>query len=533
VSNYAGAVATAPVLLTMVTSQITEQPNSQALIVGESAYFRVVVQEESPCSYQWRLNGNDLPGMTNQSLTLTNVQFQQTGTYSVVVSNVITCMTSAPAALTVGALRFVEQPASQTGIFGAPSTFNTLVESPLPVTYQWYFNGLLIPGATNRTLPVPATLPGSDGVYTVVASNALGSLASWPATLLIGNLLSWGNPEHTNAPLVFSNVVGIAAGGYHGLALRADGTAVGWGSNDSKQADVPEGLSNIVALAAGYHHSLALRADGIVVAWGNNGLGQTNVPPDLSNVVAIAAGSLHSLALKADKTVVAWGWNSFGQTNVPPGLSNVVGISAGFFHSLALLADGTVCAWGSNREEVTNAPPDLGNVIAIASGDYHNLALKADGTITAWGSNSSNQTNTPPGLSNVISIAAGNYCSLALKSDGTMVVWGSTTSGQTEAPPELRHVIAIAGGYDLNWALVGSAPAAPHLLPLSDTNGLIRIAFPTLRGNRYRLEGTPSLSPPAWQAIPLPPVPGDDTTKTLIDPDVTGPQKFYRVRRIN
>jgi len=49
-------------------------------------------------------------------------------------------------------------------------------------------------------------------------------------------------------------------------------------------------LSNIVSIATGGDHNLALRSDGTVVAWGDNRSGQTNVPPGLSNVVAIAAG---------------------------------------------------------------------------------------------------------------------------------------------------------------------------------------------------------------------------------------------------
>jgi len=83
-----------------------------------------------------------------------------------------------------------------------------------------------------------------------------------------------------------------------------------------------------VAIAAGAYHSVVLKSDGTVFAWGNNNWGQTNVPAGLSSVVAIAAGGYHSLALKADGTVVAWGFNGWGQTNVPAGLSNVVAIAA-------------------------------------------------------------------------------------------------------------------------------------------------------------------------------------------------------------
>src|SRR5947207_1923734 len=96
--------------------------------------------------------------------------------------------------------------------------------------------------------------------------------------------------------------------------LRA-GTVIGWG-----QSTVPAGLNNVVAIAAGGDHSLALKRNGTVVAWGWNGGGQSTVPAGLNNVVAIAAGRNHSLALKGDGTVVAWGWNVEGQSTVPAGL---------------------------------------------------------------------------------------------------------------------------------------------------------------------------------------------------------------------
>jgi hypothetical protein len=56
-------------------------------------------------------------------------------------------------------------------------------------------------------------------------------------------------------------------------------------------------LSNVVAIAAGYYHTLALRSNGTVVAWGYNNDGQTAVPAWFSNVGAIAAGAYHSLVV--------------------------------------------------------------------------------------------------------------------------------------------------------------------------------------------------------------------------------------------
>ena len=154
----------------------------------------------------------------------------------------------------------------------------------------------------------------------------------------------------------------------------------GWGHNGYGQLELapnlgPPRLSNIVSIAAGGAHNLALRADGTVVAWDYNNHGQTNVPPGLSNVVAIAAGGDHSLALKSDGTVVAWGDNSYGESTVPPGLGRVIAISAGFHDSMALvlpssptlqaqLAGGElVLSWPTNYPDFTlQCSPDLRTV---------------------------------------------------------------------------------------------------------------------------------------------------------------------------
>jgi alpha-tubulin suppressor-like RCC1 family protein len=265
-----------------------------------------------------------------------------------------------------------------------------------------------------------------------------------------------------------SQTVAIAAGGEHTIALQADGTVRAWGRNQAGQLGrgidpilvpfslvplVVPNLSNVIAVAAGSLHSLALQADGTVRAWGEYlEHYQPTPPPGLRGVTAIAAGEGHSLALLEDGTVRAWG-DPFTMFAPPPGLSGVIAIAAGRGFSLALRVNGTVAAWGIGPFHVDlgqlQIPAGLNDVQAIAAGGSHSLALRRNGTVTAWGANQFGQSSPPADLSAVVAIAAGESHSLALRSDGTVVLWGNTPLGSAGLIRELHDIRTISAGIGL------------------------------------------------------------------------------------
>ncbi|MGH7969529.1 MAG: immunoglobulin domain-containing protein, partial [Limisphaerales bacterium] len=276
-------------------------------------------------------------------------------------------------------------------------------------------------------------------------------------------VVAWGANDSLQSvvPGDLTNVVALAAGESHSLALEANGTVRAWGFNLYGQTTVPTNLTGVVALAAGSSYSMALQANGTVVVWG----GQPPAPPDLTNAVAIAGGWSHLLALQAEGTVVSWG----SLTNVPDDLTNVVSISAGSGYSLALKADGTVVAWGDDSYGQLELPPNLTNITAIAAGAGHCLALQRSGAVIAWGRNDFGQATVPPSSTTALAISAGALHSIALKPDGTVLVWGNDSYGQVStAPSDTNFISIVAGGYH-NLALKGTGAPSIFLQPANAT----------------------------------------------------------------
>ncbi len=334
--------------------------------------------------------------------------------------------------------------------------------------YQWRVNGRPIVSATNSTLTITGIAFTNAGVYAVTVSNLAGCVTSPLIRFTVwspSSVWAWGDniSGQGDVSQSMTNLVGIAAGYDHCVAIKADKSLLVLGSNFLGETNLPENLTNVVAVAGGGWHNLALREDGTVAAWGWNQAGQTNVPDGLNSVVAIAAGHDFSYALRNDGTVVAWGDNSSGQTDLPADLTNVVAIAAGDLHGLAMTGDGQVKGWGANTWGQANVPPGMTNVIAVSAGATHSCIVREGGTVVAWGDNGLNQTNVPSAASNVISIASGLNYTMALRQNGTVLLWGN----QNTAPSGLSNVVAIATKQSVNFALAAntSVSAAARLDP--------------------------------------------------------------------
>jgi alpha-tubulin suppressor-like RCC1 family protein len=366
-----------------------------------------------------------------------------------------------------------QQPVSQGAALGSTVNFQSAALGSGSVAWQWYFGTNALAGATSPQLTISNVRTSNFGNYWAVATNSYGSATSAVATLSFSPVICWGQNDRgqTLVPPSATNVVGLAAGDYHLVALRGDGTVLAWGASNYNNGFVPDLIqvppdaTNVVGIAAGSAHTLAVRTNNTVLLWGYILGSATNsfVPADLTNVAAqaLGPGAQHALSLLTDGTVRDWGNAGYGLTNIPPTATNVVSVSAGAYHSVALRADGTVIAWGDNSAGQTYVPASVSNVVAISSGWRHNLALRADGSLVQWGGAYvyPSPGSLPAAATNIVAFACGGVHSLALRRDGKLFAWGDDTEGQINLPAWATNLAAVAGGSYNSLALVADGPA--------------------------------------------------------------------------
>jgi len=188
-----------------------------------------------------------------------------------------------------------------------------------------------VTGKPNQALSFTPSISGNTEI-TTASSLPYGTEIN-PATGEIS-----GTPTIGQDQLIRIEVRNQVGYRYSPLRLFIGPYITGWGS--LLPPGMPEGLTDIVEVAAGDDHCLALLKDGTVVAWGNDAYGKTTVPSDLDTVVAIAAGSSFSLALQENGDVIAWGRHpDWSYSSFPTPLANGV---------VAIVADGS-SAYGLMR----------------------------------------------------------------------------------------------------------------------------------------------------------------------------------------
>ena len=226
----------------LVPPSITVQPVGASASAGDTIGFSVAHTGSLPFTYQWQLNGTALPGATNITLTLANVQFLQAGNYTVAISNLAGGVISSNALLFMTSPPFITAPpVPRTISAGRAVTFTAGVVGSLPLTYQWRQDGTNLPGANGSSLTFAAAQVSDRGLYTLVITNVFGSVTSAPAFLAVHPVVTpvgWvgqaGGPgtDVGNACAADTNGNFYVAGYFTGTATFGTNTLVSAGLND-------------------------------------------------------------------------------------------------------------------------------------------------------------------------------------------------------------------------------------------------------------------------------------------------------------
>jgi hypothetical protein len=186
----AGGSATSPrAFLTVgIRPTVTLQPSNLVVAVGSSATIQAQAAGTTPVWFQWLFNEIPIPGETNAVWFRPSAQLAHGGAYKCVVSNAFGTATSAPTMLTVLSPPVIlSGPDSRTVSPGGNVTFSVLVSNASSLTFQWFFNGSVIAGATNSVLSLTNVTEADAGVYLVTVANAAGVETNAAAMLTIGS----------------------------------------------------------------------------------------------------------------------------------------------------------------------------------------------------------------------------------------------------------------------------------------------------------------------------------------------------------
>ena len=334
--------------------------------------------------------------------------------------------------------------------------------------------------------------------------------------------LGTDNTNNTLSPVSvvggFTDWVQIGAGVNFTVALRANGTAWCWGEGSagklgdntivskSSPVSVVGGFTDWIQIANGGDHTAALRANGTAWGWGtgNNGrLGTGNTTARSSPVsvvggftdwIQISAGRSHTAALRANGTAWCWGINTWGflgdgtttsrtsPVSVIGGFTDWVQIAGGINHTVAIRANGTAWGWGNNVQGqlgdntvINKSSPVLvvggfTDWVQVATGfgaAGHTVAIRANGTAWAWGYNSygrlgdgtttsrSSPVSVIGGFTDWVQVSCGEAHSLAIRANGTAWGWGNTGSGVLGSGniPATSSPVSVFGGFT-DWVQV-------------------------------------------------------------------------------
>jgi hypothetical protein len=234
-----------------LTPFFESQPASVSATNNANVTFIASVAGQSPLNYQWLFNGSNLVGSGNISgstsniLAINGVGTNNSGNYSLVVTNIYGAITSSVAVLNVGFVPTISSPPANLIVFsGNNAELSVVASGSTPLSYQWRYNGtnLLnggnLSGATSDILKLTAVTTNQSGNYDLVVADAFGTVTSSATALTVVLPAAIGNSSLINQTVQCgSNNLNfaVAASGTAPLSIQwsVDGSPVYGATNNN------------------------------------------------------------------------------------------------------------------------------------------------------------------------------------------------------------------------------------------------------------------------------------------------------------
>ena len=305
--------------------------------------------------------------------------------------------------------------------------------------------------------------------------------------------MNYGNGMSCNITATeIPDVIFIACGYKHSIAIKEDGTLWGTGSNNHNQLGLDHDISKVSSftqigydtdwkfVACGYEHSIAIKGDGTLWGAGTNesgrlGLGGLITETETFTRIGddndwkyVSCGHSHSVTIKEDNSVWGTGSDWYGQLGfewggdvrvvfVPLNIVPSIICKCGDNHTFTLSEDKKVYGTGSNTSgqiglghnnpvENFTEVTDVGTCNYIECGSQYTMIIKEDGTLWGTGSNGSGQLgidNTTDEIENFTSVvvssgsndnwksvSCGGHHTISTKEDNSVYGTGSSSYGQ-------------------------------------------------------------------------------------------------------
>ena len=189
---------------------VTISPGLASALVGDTVLFSAAGTGLNPLRFQWRKDGTNIVGATNTFLSLSDIQTNAAGGYSVVLTNTSGAVTSSVATLTVnaGGSAFETWAASSGLSVGNNGPNQDADFDGIPNVFEFYFGSLPLNAAS-----------GMEPFTTDVSV----SLQTYPAISFIRSKTAGGvTPEiRVSSSVTFSDSLGSTT---HGVTDLGNGT---------------------------------------------------------------------------------------------------------------------------------------------------------------------------------------------------------------------------------------------------------------------------------------------------------------------